>query len=108
MCLCLESQFDSVIPDRPLIICRIQLLTAILPDEEILSWDFFIQRFESLALESQLRGQTENSFVHGKHFKSLVFTLNDSSVSLEINFLLFCIFVLLKIFIMERGKKIFV
>uniref|UniRef100_A0A158R5X9 Protein unc-79 homolog n=1 Tax=Syphacia muris TaxID=451379 RepID=A0A158R5X9_9BILA len=65
MCLCLEAQFDAVIPDRSLIICRIQLLTAILPNEEILTWDFFIQRFESLALESQLRVQTDNStFVH--------------------------------------------
>ncbi|VDK82206.1 unnamed protein product [Litomosoides sigmodontis] len=54
MCLCLESQFDSSILDRALIITRIQQLTSILPDEEILTWEFFIQRFEELAIESQL------------------------------------------------------
>ncbi|VDM27847.1 unnamed protein product [Toxocara canis] len=65
MCLCLESQFDTSMVDRALIIGRIQLLTAIIPDEEILTWDFFIQRFESLALESQLQSQsTDSSFVH--------------------------------------------
>lgn len=66
MCLCLESQFDTSMVDRALIISRIHLLTAILPDEDILTWDFFIQRFESLALESQLQSQnSESSFVHG-------------------------------------------
>uniref|UniRef100_A0A915CI63 Uncoordinated protein 79 n=1 Tax=Parascaris univalens TaxID=6257 RepID=A0A915CI63_PARUN len=65
MCFCLESQFDTSMVDRALIISRIHLLTAILPDEEILTWDFFIQRFESLALESQLQSQnSESSFVH--------------------------------------------
>lgn len=64
--MCLESQFDSSILDRALIINRIQQLTSILPDEEILTWEFFIQRFEGLALESQLRANNGNSaFVHG-------------------------------------------
>jgi hypothetical protein len=43
--------------DRPLIISRIHLMTMLLPDESLLSWDFFIQRFESLALEAQLKVQ---------------------------------------------------
>ncbi|VDK31436.1 unnamed protein product [Gongylonema pulchrum] len=65
MCLCLESQFDSSILDRALIISRIQQLTSILPDEEILTWEFFIQRFEGLALESQLRSSNgDSTFVH--------------------------------------------
>jgi hypothetical protein len=62
ICLCLEAQFDSCIIDRPLIINRISLLTMIVPDEAILSWDFFIQRFESLAIEAQLKSQN-NGFV---------------------------------------------
>lgn len=67
MCLCLESQFDTSITDRALIINRIQILTQVLPDQEILSWDFFIQRFESLTIESQLqlRGTADSTYVHG-------------------------------------------
>ncbi|VDN58014.1 unnamed protein product, partial [Dracunculus medinensis] len=66
MCLCLESQFDTSITDRALIINRIQILTQVLPDQEILSWDFFIQRFESLTIESQLqlRGTADSTYVH--------------------------------------------
>lgn len=67
MCMCLESQFDSCILDRPLIVGRIFLLTMIVPDEPIFSWDFFIQRFETLALEAQLkRQQGEHAFVQGE------------------------------------------
>ncbi|KAK0414613.1 hypothetical protein QR680_011527 [Steinernema hermaphroditum] len=61
MCLCLESQFDSCIMDRALIIHRIQLLTTVVPEESILTWDFFIQRFESMALESQLSSKSDKS-----------------------------------------------
>uniref|UniRef100_A0AC35TMA7 Protein unc-79 homolog n=1 Tax=Rhabditophanes sp. KR3021 TaxID=114890 RepID=A0AC35TMA7_9BILA len=59
--LCLESQFDSCILDRPLIVQRFQLLTQLVPDESFLTWDFFIQRFETLALESQLKNQGEET-----------------------------------------------
>ncbi|CAG9530097.1 unnamed protein product [Cercopithifilaria johnstoni] len=65
MCLCLESQFDSSILDRALIITRIQQLISILPDEEILTWEFFIQRFEGLAIECQLlMKNSESNFIH--------------------------------------------
>uniref|UniRef100_A0A1I7SQ44 Uncoordinated protein 79 n=2 Tax=Bursaphelenchus xylophilus TaxID=6326 RepID=A0A1I7SQ44_BURXY len=64
ICYCLESQFDSCILDRPLIIGRIFLLTQIVPNQNFFSWDFFIQRFETLALEAQLkRQQGEHTFV---------------------------------------------
>ncbi|PIO63031.1 hypothetical protein TELCIR_15386 [Teladorsagia circumcincta] len=43
MCFCFESQFDSCITDRPLIINTIRLLTTQLPDENMLTFDFFIQ-----------------------------------------------------------------
>lgn len=54
---CLEAQFDACILDRPLIISRLYLLGTLLPEEELYSWDFFIQRFETLALEAQLKAQ---------------------------------------------------
>lgn len=67
MCLCLESQFDSCILDRPLIINRINLLATVVSKGNILSWDFFIQRFETLALEAQLKSYmgNENAYVQG-------------------------------------------
>uniref|UniRef100_A0A915E3W4 Uncoordinated protein 79 n=1 Tax=Ditylenchus dipsaci TaxID=166011 RepID=A0A915E3W4_9BILA len=61
MCVCFESQFDSCILDRPLIIGRINLLTTLVPEENILTWDFFIQRFETLALEAQLKNHVGDS-----------------------------------------------
>ncbi|KAL3120700.1 hypothetical protein niasHT_007992 [Heterodera trifolii] len=73
ICQCLEAQFDSCILDRPLIISRLHLLGSFLPEECLYSWDFFIQRFETLALEAQLRAQqkagadTEGQFVQDLH-----------------------------------------
>ncbi|VDL75775.1 unnamed protein product, partial [Nippostrongylus brasiliensis] len=61
MTFCLESQFDSCILDRPIIINTIRLLTTQLPDETMLTFDFFIQRFETLVLESQLSNQSEET-----------------------------------------------
>ncbi|VDO72914.1 unnamed protein product [Heligmosomoides polygyrus] len=49
MCFCLESQFDSCIIDRPVIINTIRLLTTQLPDETMLTFDFFIQAIEEAA-----------------------------------------------------------
>ncbi|CAI4221088.1 unnamed protein product [Auanema sp. JU1783] len=61
MCFCFESQFDSCIMDRPMIIHAIRILLTLMPEEQILSFDFFIQRFETLVLESQLANQSEET-----------------------------------------------
>ncbi|KAL6726462.1 hypothetical protein Aduo_008429 [Ancylostoma duodenale] len=61
MCFCFESQFDSCILDRPIIINAIRVLTTQIPDETMLTFDFFIQRFETLVLESQLCNQSEET-----------------------------------------------
>ncbi|KAK6744197.1 hypothetical protein RB195_011102 [Necator americanus] len=61
MCFCFESQFDSCIMDRPIIINAIRVLTTQIPDETMLTFDFFIQRFETLVLESQLSSQSEET-----------------------------------------------
>ncbi|UMM25245.1 hypothetical protein L5515_005145 [Caenorhabditis briggsae] len=64
ICMCFESQFDHCIVDRPLIIHAITMMSILLPDQTTLTFDFFIQRFETLVLESQLSSQTEeNIFV---------------------------------------------
>ncbi|PAV81415.1 hypothetical protein WR25_22228 [Diploscapter pachys] len=64
ICFCFESQFDSCILDRPLLINAIRILTNQLPEEQTLTFDFFIQRFETLAIEAQMSSQSEeNMFV---------------------------------------------
>uniref|UniRef100_A0A914MJ01 Uncoordinated protein 79 n=1 Tax=Meloidogyne incognita TaxID=6306 RepID=A0A914MJ01_MELIC len=68
ICHCLEAQFDSCILDRPLIIARIHLLSVLLPEENLLSWDFFIQRFETLSLEAHLKAQQNAGADASMHF----------------------------------------
>ncbi|KAH9514229.1 Protein unc-79 [Bulinus truncatus] len=51
---CLEFQFDSVIEDRSLILHRVQLLETALKDVQILTWEFFLCRFDTLSLEAQV------------------------------------------------------
>ncbi|XP_070180605.1 protein unc-79 homolog isoform X2 [Littorina saxatilis] len=51
---CLEFQFDTVIQDRCLILHRIQLLSFVLTKVRILSWEFFLNRFDTLSLEAQV------------------------------------------------------
>ncbi|XP_060067575.1 protein unc-79 homolog isoform X2 [Ylistrum balloti] len=54
LCQCMEFQFDHVISDRIMILQRMQLLANVLKDQKILSWEFFLARFDSLSLEAQL------------------------------------------------------
>jgi hypothetical protein len=51
---CLEFQFDTVIQDRSLILHRMQLLSYVLGKVRILSWEFFLNRFDTLSLEAQV------------------------------------------------------
>ena len=69
--ICQNQQTFRCIIDRPLIINRIFLLSSLLSDENnILTWDFFIQRFETLALEAQLKAVQggDYAFVQGPIF----------------------------------------
>ena len=67
ICACFETQFDECIVDRPLIVNAIKILLTQLPEEQTLSFDFFIQRFETLVLEAQLSSQSEETvFVQGR------------------------------------------
>ncbi|XP_074643701.1 protein unc-79 homolog [Tubulanus polymorphus] len=54
MCMCLEYQFDSVIQDRCMILQRMYELFTLLKNERILTWEFFLNRFDTLSLEAQL------------------------------------------------------
>ncbi|XP_011310336.1 protein unc-79 homolog isoform X3 [Fopius arisanus] len=52
--LCLETQFDSVIVDRPMVLQSLYQLHNSLSDRKILTWDFFLNRFDALFLEAQI------------------------------------------------------
>ncbi|CAH1121158.1 unnamed protein product [Ceutorhynchus assimilis] len=52
--LCLESQFDSVILDRPMVLQSIYQLHNSLSERKILCWDFFLNRFDTLFIEAQI------------------------------------------------------
>ncbi|XP_050313784.1 protein unc-79 homolog isoform X3 [Anthonomus grandis grandis] len=52
--MCLESQFDSVILDRPMVLQSIYQLHNSLSERKILSWDFFLNRFDTLYIEAQI------------------------------------------------------
>lgn len=51
---CLESQFDMVIGDRSVVLRCIYQLHNLLSDRKVLSWDFFLNRFDTLFLEAQI------------------------------------------------------
>lgn len=54
MILCLETQFDSVIVDRPMVLQSLYQLHNSLSDRKILTWEFFLNRFDALFLEAQI------------------------------------------------------
>lgn len=51
---CLESQFDMILVDRPIILQTIFQLYNHLSDRRFLTWDFFLNRFDALFLEAQI------------------------------------------------------
>ncbi|XP_049954031.1 protein unc-79 homolog [Schistocerca serialis cubense] len=51
---CLEAQFDSVIVDRPVVLQSLYQLHNTLSDRRILTWEFFLNRFDALFLEAQI------------------------------------------------------
>ncbi|XP_065166264.1 protein unc-79 homolog isoform X3 [Atheta coriaria] len=52
--MCLETQFDSVIVDRPMVLQSIYQLHNSLSERKILTWDFFLNRFDTLYIEAQI------------------------------------------------------
>jgi hypothetical protein len=58
---CLEYQFDSVPIDRPVILKRLYQLFNCLVDRKVITWPFFVARFEVIVNEIQ------NYTVHQRH-----------------------------------------
>ncbi|XP_064181316.1 protein unc-79 homolog isoform X3 [Anguilla rostrata] len=62
LCLCLDFQFDTVVRDRPIILSKLLLLHFLKKDVPALSWEFFVNRFETLSLEAQLHLDCNKEF----------------------------------------------
>nr|XP_033809162.1 protein unc-79 homolog [Geotrypetes seraphini] len=62
LCLCLDFQFDTVVKDRPTILTKLLLLHFLKQDIPALSWEFFVNRFETLSLEAQLHLDCNKEF----------------------------------------------
>lgn len=62
LCLCLDFQFDTVVRDRPVILSKLLLLHVLKKDVPALSWEFFVNRFETLSLEAQLHLDCNKEF----------------------------------------------
>ncbi|KAL0868664.1 hypothetical protein ABMA27_008117 [Loxostege sticticalis] len=59
---CLETQFDLVIVDRPMVLQSVYQLHNTLSDRRILTWEFFLNRFEALLLEAQINSNKTVDF----------------------------------------------
>ncbi|XP_075470590.1 protein unc-79 homolog isoform X5 [Ascaphus truei] len=62
LCVCLDFQFDTVVKDRPTILSKLLLLHFIKQDIPALSWEFFVNRFDTLSLEAQLHLDCNKEF----------------------------------------------
>lgn len=51
---CLECQFDMFIVDRPVVLQSLYQLHNMLSDRKVLTWDFFLNRFDTLFVEAQV------------------------------------------------------
>ena len=67
--MCLETQFDSVIVDRPMVLQSIYQLHNSLSERKILTWEFFLNRFDTLFLEAQINLERSGdiSYLRGKN-----------------------------------------
>lgn len=65
--MCLETQFDSVIVDRPMVLQSLYQLHNSLSDRKILTWDFFLKRIDTIFIEAQihLERNGEITFLRG-------------------------------------------
>ncbi|XP_026867419.2 protein unc-79 homolog isoform X3 [Electrophorus electricus] len=62
LCLCMDFHFDTVVRDRPTILSKLLLLHSLRHDIPALSWEFFVNRFETLSLEAQLHLDCNKEF----------------------------------------------
>ncbi|XP_076284317.1 UNC-79 domain-containing protein isoform X2 [Lasioglossum baleicum] len=71
--LCLETQFDSVIVDRPMVLQSLYQLHNSLSDRHILTWEFFLNRFDALFLEAQISLERSGDIPYLREDKKIQF-----------------------------------
>lgn len=62
--MCLETQFDLVIVDRPMVLQSLYQLHNSLSDRKILTWEFFLNRFDTLFIEAQIHLEKSGDVPH--------------------------------------------
>lgn len=62
----METQFDSVIVDRPMVLQSLYQLHNSVSDRKILTWEFFLNRFETLYIEAQIHLAKTGEIAHYK------------------------------------------
>src|SRR5581483_7734818 len=67
---CLEVQFDLIIVDRPMILQTIFQLYNHMSDRRFLTWDFFLNRFDSLFMENQVSLERIGEITHTRDLKN--------------------------------------
>ena len=94
LCLCLDFQFDTVVKDRPTILSKLLLLHFLKQDIPTLSWEFFVNRFETLSLEAQLHldCNKEFPFPTSKQNKDLALKVSSYSCACWISWILCVLF----------------
>lgn len=78
--LCLETQFDLVIEDRPMVLQSLYQLHNCLSDRRILTWEFFLNRFDAIFLEAQINLEKSGDIVY---LRGLYFILFEELFSKE-------------------------
>lgn len=73
--MCLETQFDMFIVDRPMVLQSLYQLHNSLSDRKILSWDFFLNRFDTLFMEAQINLEKNGdiTYLRGNSFRNFIF-----------------------------------
>ncbi|VVC24664.1 Hypothetical protein CINCED_3A004663 [Cinara cedri] len=67
---CMEIHFDTVMVDRPMILQSLYQLHNTLNDRKILSWEFFLGRFDALFIEAQIQLKKSGDITHVRDLKN--------------------------------------
>lgn len=60
----MEMHFDTVMVDRPMILQSLYQLHNTLNDRKILSWEFFLGRFDAIFIEAQIQLKKSGDITH--------------------------------------------
>ena len=118
---CLEFQFDMIQSDRPVILKNLFQLFNTLSDRNLLTWEFFANRFESIineiqetkyikpdefSAETAVAPPTTNNPIQGRGLLSNFATIFLSNVKNTFNFQTFCVLQTGKVWIVLLHGKL--